>query len=231
VHPKFARDGASPIDASHAPLAAAPAATPAAARTSVTRWTLLALVCCTLFTLGCTTGGRVTLRSAADPERVVAPQLRTAVFRRAGPNTVDVYLTNLSRRDLDPLADLSIVSGHIVHMHMFLAPSPGKTPIATTATNTTVRHLIVSRGVVGVYEGAGFLLPGFSAGAEEFRGALRSASLRLLRADPGFADPLGAAEFSATMHAAEDPAKAELIARRLEQEVGRLPTIRPAGDE
>lgn len=177
----------------------------------------------------CTTGGHVTLRSAAEPDRVVAPTLRTAVFRRLGPNTVDIYMTDLSRRDLDPLADLSIVSGHIVHLHMFLAPSPGKTPIEPTATNTTVRHLIVARGVVGVYEGAGFLLPRISADKDEFRGGLRNASLRLLRADPAFSDPLRAAEFAATVHAHQDPAMAALIARRLEQEVGRLPAL-PIGE-
>jgi len=180
--------------------------------------------------VGCVSGGDVRLQSVANPERVVRPALPTAVFVPTGAAGVDIYLTDLSRRDLDPLADLSLVDGHIVHIHMFLRPSPGRTPIDSNATNATVRHMIFTRGVVGSYEGAGFLLPRMTPGSDTFAARLREASVRLMRHDPGFSDPLGAATLSAEIRAREDPALARLIARRLERESLRLPSVRELED-
>ncbi|TVQ63175.1 MAG: hypothetical protein EA378_02465 [Phycisphaerales bacterium] len=171
------------------------------------------------------------LRSVTDPGRVLSPPLPTAVVVRRDTRSADIYLTDLSRRDLDPLADLSLVSGHIVHIHMFLHPSAGRTPIDSAATNATIRHMIVARGAVGVYEGAGFVLPRLSASADTFHARIRDASLRLMRRDPGFTDPLGAVTFDASIRATEDPALARLIARRFEREAQRLPSLRASENE
>ncbi len=180
---------------------------------------------------GCVSGGEVRLRSVAHPDRVVSPPLPTAVVIRRDTRSVDVYLTDFSRRDLDPLADLSLVSGHIVHIHMFLQPAAGRTPIDSAATNATIRHMIVARGAVGIYEGAGFILPRLDAGQDTFSARIREASLRLMRRDEAFSDPLGAATFDASIRATEDPALARLIARRLEREALRLPSLRTAEPE
>src|SRR5688572_17653484 len=49
-----------------------------------------------------------------------------------------------------------IVSGQILHVELLWRPKPGATPVESTATNATVRHVIFSNGEVGIYGGAGF---------------------------------------------------------------------------
>lgn len=151
-----------------------------------------------------------------DDAAVLAPAMPVVAYSARDPNTADLYLTNLTPDQLDPATDLADLDGHIVHIHMFVAPRAGKTPIDQTACSVTIRHAVLARGAIGMYGGGGFLLPSGKAGDETFGGSIRSATLRLLGSTPGFRDPLGAVEFDASVRAPLDEPLARLIGQRIE---------------
>jgi hypothetical protein len=128
-----------------------------------------------------------------------------------------------------------------VHVHVFLMPSAGDTPIDTTAVNVTLRHLILAgapagRGatdtpLMGLYAGGGFWYPRGDIGDDTLSGSLDGASHRLSRATPGFADPLGSGSLSGSVVARRDEALAQAMAATLDALLRRLPApaIEPAG--
>jgi hypothetical protein len=150
----------------------------------------------------------------------VAPAFHTAVFTNSDQNTVDVLLTDLPvERLLNPADPMADVSGSIVHVHLFLMPKAGRTPIDDTACNSTVRHMIVAQGALGLYGGGGFLFPNSDADGATFSATLEDASLRLIRRGPGFADRLGGpARASGAFTAQRDDA----LAKALQGRFGRL---------
>lgn len=131
-------------------------------------------------------------------------------------NTADVYLTDLSDDTLARIASgepVPEVSGTLVHIHLFLNPKPGRTPIEPTAANASARIVVLARGNVGVYDGAGFLLAGKSLEKNRASGTLRNAHTRLSRATPGFQDLLGQSTLELRFGARENLEQAETIAR------------------
>lgn len=130
-------------------------------------------------------------------------------------NTADVYLTDLSAATLARLSEGDLgpeISGTLVHVHIFLNPKPGRTPIEPTAASATARLVVVARGQVGVYDGAGFLMPGRSLRKGSAAGTLRNAPTRLTRATPGFADLLGSSRMELAFGAKSDEPAAAAIA-------------------
>jgi len=133
-------------------------------------------------------------------------------------NTADVYLTDLSPATLDRITagDLGPeVSGTLLHIRIFLNPKPGRTPIADTAASATARLVVVARGQVGVYDAAGFLMPGNSLRKGYASGTLRNAPTRLSRATPGFTDLLGSARMEVGFGARANDETADRIARAI----------------
>jgi len=133
-------------------------------------------------------------------------------------NTADVYLTDLSPATLDRITagDLGPeVSGTLLHIRIFLNPKPGRTPIADTAASATARLIVVARGQVGVYDAAGFLMPGNSLRKGYASGTLRNAPTRLSRATPGFTDLLGSARMEVGFGARANDETADRIARAI----------------
>lgn len=144
--------------------------------------------------------------------------LRTRAYTYHDDNTADIYLTDLSDEQLTAFfqknADWSQISGTLVHVHLFLDPKPGNTPIEPTAANATVRYAIISRGQIGIYDGAGFMLPGQKPGKPTISGSFTGAPLRLTRATDGFEDPLTPARLNLSFDAKlDDLASPELQAR------------------
>lgn len=90
-----------------------------------------------------------------------------------------------------------------------------------TATNCTVRQVILTETAAGVYDGAGFLAPSNRAGGKSFGGSISGATLRLAESSDGFQDLLGTAELSGSFTAARDDAAVSQIAVRLNTEVSR----------
>ncbi len=133
-------------------------------------------------------------------------------------NTADVYLTDLSPATLDRIIagePVPEVSGTLLHIRIFLNPKPGRTPIADTAASATARLIIVARGQAGVYDAAGFLMPGNSLRKGYASGTLRNAPTRLTRATPGFTDLLGSARMEVGFGARANDETADRISRAI----------------
>ncbi len=137
-------------------------------------------------------------------------------YRAIDKNTADVYLTDLPRAALERGADLSEVSGQILHLHLFISPEAGSTPIDSTACSVTLRLLVISRGQVGAYGGGGFIMPDSDPGEDDFDGSMDRATLRYVGGTPGFADRLGPSELSGAISAPRDDPTAAMIAAQLE---------------
>jgi len=161
-------------------------------------------------------GSSYELRSVAR-HTVLRPSFQLKAYRAEDINTAHFFLTDLSREALDPDADLAGISGNIVHIHLFLRPKAGRTPIDSTAFNASIEHLVIANGQIGVYQGGGFLIPGGTPGDRSLGGKLSGATLRLQRATPGLKDLLGPSQADARFGAKLDEETASLIERRLRQ--------------
>lgn len=158
---------------------------------------------------GCSGGGSTNLElRGVSSERVLSPALEHRAYRYTDSNTADFFLTDLPEELWTPDADFRNVSASIVHVHTFIEPRPGRTPIADGASNVTVRYLVVSRGMVGLYGGGGFLWRSGEPGDANAGGELRGASMKLVRSTPGFQDVLGPSELNGTFSARKDVEKA-----------------------
>ena len=161
-------------------------------------------------------GGAVRVESI-DEGTALRPTLRLRAYRAEDRNIADIYLTDLTPEQLEPTVDPTTLAGSIVHIHMFLRPRPGRTPIEGTASTAAIRHVVLANGEVGVYSGGGFMLPSGNIGDGRFGGRIFRATLKLTRATDGFNDLLGAAEFSGAVTAPLDDAMAAKIEALLEE--------------
>lgn len=138
-------------------------------------------------------------------------------------NTADFFLSDLPPEAFADGADLSKFSGSLIHIHMFLAPKAGSTPIAFSASSATVRQLIIADGQMGMYSGGGFLLPRGTAGNSTFGGKLHSASMRLTARTPGFVDRLGSSEFASRLSVPKDVSRAKRMSLLMERSYAMMP--------
>jgi hypothetical protein len=209
----------SPSSQPTAPIPFLPPRTP-----SVRRALLAAALLAATLLAGCSLVG---LRSPSGKAKVVgvetgarlSPSFPTRAYTNSDADTADIYLTDLSAEDLTALLENPgdpDVSGQLVHVHMFVRPKPGRTPIEPTAISATVRHVIVAGGQVGLYTGAGFMFPSGTPGDKVFGGSITRADLRLQRATPGFTDRLGPAEMTISFAAKRDEELSDELHRRIE---------------
>lgn len=178
---------------------------------------------------GCGLGSTDLRLEAIVEEAVVQPVFRLRAYMPSPSpndrNTADIYLSDLpAERLLDPDDTLADAVGSIVHIHLFLVPVAGSTPIDATACNATVRQVVLagprgadgSRPAIGVYGGGGFLLPDNTPGGGSLSGELLDATLRLTNATPGFVDRLGAARLKGDFAARRNDSLARGVAQRLD---------------
>jgi hypothetical protein len=189
--------------------------------------------CSAIPRLGTLSGeSRLEVRSASEDVALV-PSLKTAVFLSTDNNTADIYLTDLPADAFTSPGELRDRSGSIVHIHLFFVSRWGKTPVDAAACNFAVRHAVVTGGrAAGVYAGGGFLFSEEPHGSR-FTGSVRDATVRLLRADPSFADRLGsggAATVSGAVNARRDDELARAIAGKFERLVASLPEVAASGE-
>lgn len=162
--------------------------------------------------VGLGTGGSAVLVSAEQPTRL-APNLTTRVYRPIDDNTAEFYLTDLDPSTFDNPEALAAATGQLIHIHLFLQPKPGNTPIEPTACTATVRYFVLAQGRIGEYAGGGFLLPKDKPGEDRFRGKLSDATLRLTGATPGFEDRIGSGSFTMGLSTPRDDSTAAQLAR------------------
>lgn len=182
----------------------------------------LALGSCGIFGSSVTRDATLT---SYDAGTVLTIEPKFQAYYAADPNTADFYLSDLPAEAFADGADLSRFSGSLVHVHMFLAPKAGATPIAFSANSVTVRQLIIAEGQLGQYSGGGFLLPSGTAGDSTFGGTLKDATMRLTARTPGFVDRLGASEFESGLKVPKDVSRAKRMALLMER-AGELMVIK-----
>jgi len=187
---------------------------------AVARFVTTLLIACALFAPGCSTlsgGGSTPTLTSASTRDQLALRLPTQVFTPAKAGIADIYLTDLPADALTGKQDLANLTGTIVHIHVFTIPSAGDTPIATTATTSTVRVAILANGQAGIYAGGGFFTTSEDdATGKDFDGRLRRATVYLRQATPGFDDVLGPSEFSTGTSPKRDEKQAAAIASALD---------------
>ncbi len=157
--------------------------------------------------------GALRMTSRGEERARFACDLPVRVYEQTSTLSADFFLTDLPREVWAGGGDASGVSGTIVHVHMFIVPRPGKTPISTGACTAAVRVLVLSEGELGVYGGGGFFAQTGDLGRPTFGGSIREATLRLIRATPGFEDRLGPSFLSGSIGAKRDAADVAALRR------------------
>ncbi|MBL9001911.1 MAG: hypothetical protein JNK25_12325 [Phycisphaerae bacterium] len=184
------------------------------------RFPIVSLLIPCLVLLGCGGvfrggGGDARMVSVASGD-VVSMRPTTVVYAKGfDASSADFYISDLPPEVWRNGGDVSDYSGSILHMHVFISPKAGRTPISNQASSSTARWLILSSGRVGVYGGGGFALKSGDVGDTSLGGRITEASMRLLRASEGFEDRLGASRLNASFTARHDPEESALIARTL----------------
>ncbi len=119
-----------------------------------------------------------------------------------------------------PIEDLlkgGVQNGQFLHVQLLWLPLPGRTPVDETATNLTIRYVVVSEGKVGVYGGGGFAWPRGEPGKDDLTLVIEGSSLSLLAKSEGFTDLLTPAKLTGTVYAKLDAEVTRRYRRGLNQ--------------
>jgi hypothetical protein len=178
----------------------------------------LSLVCLLLMAASCVGGGQVQgsirAESLGEPPAVLNAEYVSIVYFHDPNGETSFLLTDVPAREL--LAG-DIQQAQVMHVQLLWQPKAGATPMDATATNATIRHVIVVDGEVGIYGGAGFALPNGKLGHGRIQVALRDATVRLLESTDGFQDPLTPARITGNFTAENDPQLARKVHRAISQ--------------
>ncbi|MFG0252086.1 MAG: hypothetical protein ACF8NJ_04345 [Phycisphaerales bacterium JB038] len=187
---------------------------------------ILGLLC------GCAPAGHSTIqwRSQSAADAVLAPEWVEVVARISDPNNIDIFMLDRPLQDTGAsLGEGGPRTLQACHIHIFLQPKAGRTPIQASACTATVRHLVLVGEEAGEYGGAGFMTPRLGSNETAIRASIASGRARLVRATPGFADRLLDAEINGSITARHDPAAARAIERALDR--WRFRYFGDSGDE
>lgn len=160
-----------------------------------------------LLLVGCRSGGSAgSLRAVSlGSQPVTLPGNYKVAYYAHQPQAETTFM--LSDVPIDQVLAGTITQGQLLHIDLIWLPKPGSTPLDPSATNATIRHVVISNGQVGVYGGAGFALPDGEPGDQKLTITLRDASLQLLESTEGFVDLLGPAQLTGTFTATRDEKK------------------------
>lgn len=166
-------------------------------------------------------GSIETASVASDPAGVLMPDIKCAIYRQRSGGTATIIVSDLTA---EQLANGEFVGPcQIVCIDLLWSPKAGRTPMDSSATNCTIRHIVFTgQGVeMGVYGGGGYLKPTTKVGRSTFKGSITSSALKMTQATPGFADLLGACELLGSFSAAENREMLSACAVSINSEVSR----------
>ncbi|MGJ8636513.1 MAG: hypothetical protein ACSHX5_06685 [Phycisphaerales bacterium] len=202
-------------------------------RTLLTLAAIIPMTACPLLLTACSSIG-LTGSSGSSTTRdaqglTFSADYHTRAYQFDDKNTADVYLTDLSDDELSafftPSQDWSQITGTIAQVHLFLKPKPGRTPIEPTAASAAIRWIVITQGEIGVYDGAGFMLPGGNITKDSISGSIQKAPLRLTRKTPRFSDPLITPELDIKFATKLDVQSASELASRVEALAARADPV------
>ncbi len=149
-------------------------------------------------------GGSVQARSLGDRPVVLHSRFVAAFYTHDPTAETSFFLSDVP---LEALRAGEVTEGQVLHVELLWEPKPGATPMDSSATNASIRHIVIAGGEVGVYGGAGFASPRGKPGKPRLTISLRDASLTLLEASAGFTDLLSPARLTGRFTAVLDPRK------------------------
>ena len=168
---------------------------------------ILATLTGMLILSGCSnigSAGSLHTRSLGDQPVILPAKYVAAYFGPDPQGSMSFMLTDVA---VEQVIDRKVSQGQILHVDLLWEPKPGSTPIDPSATNASLRLVVIANGEVGVYGGAGFALPSGKLDGRSVTLTLRDASLQLQDATPGFRDLLSPAEMTGTFTAKRDETK------------------------
>lgn len=173
----------------------------------------------------CAPGTANTLFIVSNGDKsVFAPNYQCEAYLATDPNTAELYLSDIPASRLTDSKDtLDTARGSIIHIHLFLYPSAGSTPVDPTACNITIRQLVLAGPATGLYGGGGFVLPDGDIGDKRVSGTIRQASVRMIRSTADFHDPIGPGSLSGEFSTPRNDALAKTISARIDSLLARLP--------
>lgn len=118
---------------------------------------------------------------------------------------------------LDTLLSGDVRDAQFLHVQLLWSPKPGNTPVDPTATNVTLRYVLLVDGEIGIYGGAGFAWPSGKVGTESLLLSIEGSSLSLLACTAGFADPLTPAQLTGTVMMAPNADSTRMYRRAISQ--------------
>lgn len=185
------------------------------------RWMMLIMVVsvASCFLSGCTiwsSVGDLQVESQnADPV-ILAFEPTEAVYSHDVSGESSFWISDIP---LDDLLSGTITHGQIMHIELFWVPKPGKTPMDDSATNAIIRHIILEDCELGIYGGAGFIVPRGKLGKRTAHLSIAQASLTLQDKTAGFADLLTPAQLTGDISAELDDALARNLKYTVSQHV------------
>ncbi|MCC5831159.1 MAG: hypothetical protein JJU36_17095 [Phycisphaeraceae bacterium] len=156
-----------------------------------------------------TPGGETSLRSLMS-EASLTGRFDTAIYANDGASTLTMVLTE------GPVETTT----QAMVIRLLWVPRSVETPRHRTATNITVHYVVFAgEDEVGIFEGAGFMLPLADPGDARFRGRITQASVRLVERSERFADRVGPSVLTGGVLAEHDEAGMPEALRRLSRRV------------
>lgn len=163
-------------------------------RKTLVYWMVFILGSC--FLSACTSVavvGSLRVLSLGDSPVQLSIDFTTSVFAHDPDADTSFWLSDVA---VDDLLAGRVEEGQIVHIDLLWIPKAGSTPMDSSATNASIRYIIISHGQVGLYVGAGFALPSNDLNEDSVTITLRDASLELMESTEGFIDLLTPAQLS-----------------------------------
>lgn len=167
---------------------------------------------------GCTwsggSAGAIRAQSLGDEPVVLEGNFKNVVFAY-DPSVEPSFI--LSDAPLNQMTTGDATAAQVLHVQLLWDPVAGRTPMEASATNASIRYLVIANGEVGLYSGAGFAIYRGSLQSKRITITLRDATLQLQDATPGFNDLLSPAQLTGTFTAVRDDDKARQMHRAASQ--------------
>lgn len=183
-------------------------------RRSVTLAICLGLIACT--TACHRSSPTIHLRSFQDPyfPEDVRVQSRLCTFRTAAGGDLHVVATsNPELLEDDIVTAATVETRHLLHVHVYWNPRPGKTFADDSAANAVVTYQVERPEGTLVYVGTGFAYPVRSRDGDELTLEVKQAQLRLESRTGELRDFLGPTQVELNLRAREDAATTASIMR------------------
>lgn len=159
--------------------------------------------------------GTVELTSLGGTTRTLRPELGLGTYAQEDAQSSLI----LSTVDFSALESGTPVYGYVLHVNLLWVPKAGRTAVDPTATNTSIRLVVIAGSELGVYGGGGFAWPDGELGEPEFSLELVGSNMSLIACTPGFQDLMSPASLTGTLTATLDDAATRRMRRSASQYV------------